>query len=80
MRMKLKLAIVATGKSQRQVAAETHRITENRLSEIVCGWIEPRADEKDALARVLGQPVELLFEESLVQNNQRASDDPRPAA
>lgn len=46
MQMKLKLAIVGTGKSQRQVAAETERLTENRLSEIVCGWIEPRAERK----------------------------------
>lgn len=67
MQMKLKLAIVGTGKSQRQVAAETERLTENRLSEIVCGWIEPRADEKEALARVLGQPIELLFEEPPVR-------------
>ena len=61
MRMRLKLAIVATGKTQRQIAAETHCLTENRLSEIVCGWIEPREDEKAALASVLGQDVDLLF-------------------
>ena len=41
--MKLKLAIVAARKSQRQIAAEV-RLTENRFSEIVCGWIEPSAD------------------------------------
>jgi transcriptional regulator with XRE-family HTH domain len=62
--MRLKLGIVAAGKSQRQVAAETQLLTENRLSEIVCGWIEPGADEKEALARVLDQPVEQLFDES----------------
>ena len=69
MRMRLKLAIVAAGKSQRQVAAEPQRVTENRLSEIVCGWIDPRDDEKAAIARVLDQPIELLFEEPPVKTN-----------
>ena len=67
MRMRLKLAIVAARKTQRQIAAETQRLTENRLSEIVCGWREPRDDEKAAIARVLDQPIELLFEESPVK-------------
>jgi hypothetical protein len=70
--MRLKLAIVAAGKSQRQVAAETQRVTENRLSEIVNGWIEPRDDEKAAIARVLGQPIELLFEIPLNEPAARA--------
>lgn len=67
--MKLKLAIVASQKSQRQIAAETGQLTENRLSEIVCGWIAPRADEKVALARVLNQPVDVLFEEPRVSGS-----------
>jgi hypothetical protein len=83
--MNLKVAIVRTGKSQRRVAAETERLTENRLSEIVRGWSEPRADEKEALARVLGQPIELLFEKSPGNKEaiaaRRDRDDPnRPAA
>jgi transcriptional regulator with XRE-family HTH domain len=59
--MTLKLAIVAAGITQRQLAAKTTVITENRLSEIICGWIEPREEEKAAIARVLDQPIELLF-------------------
>jgi hypothetical protein len=63
MRMKkLKLAIVSADKTQRQVAFETNLLTENRLSEIICGWIMPRDDEKLALSRVLKQPIDTLFE------------------
>ena len=80
MRMQLKLAIVAAGKSQRQVAAETPRVTENRLSEIVNGWIEPRDEEKAAIARVLGQPIERLFEAPLLQPRRKRDDPNRPAA
>jgi hypothetical protein len=62
-RLKLKLAIVATGKSQREVAAETRGVlTEDRLSQIVCGWIRPRDDEKAALASVLNVPIGTLFD------------------
>jgi transcriptional regulator with XRE-family HTH domain len=63
MRLRLKVAILAAGKSQRQVALETNLISENKLSDIVRGWTEPRDDEKAALARVLAQPVDQLFEE-----------------
>ena len=52
MRLRLKVAILAAGKSQRQVALETNLISENKLSDIVRGWTEPRDDEKAALARV----------------------------
>jgi hypothetical protein len=76
--MKLKLALVASGKCQRRIAAETQRVTENRLSEIVNGWIEPRDDEKGAIARVLDQPIDLLFDEPELQ--QQHDDPPRPAA
>jgi hypothetical protein len=51
-RVALKTAIFASDKTQRQVAAET-KIPENRLSEIVRGWTDPRADERAALVRVL---------------------------
>jgi hypothetical protein len=71
--MRLKLAIVGTGKSQRQVAAETQRVTENRLSEIVNGWTEPRDEEKAALARVLGQPIALLFDETAASGAARVT-------
>jgi transcriptional regulator with XRE-family HTH domain len=58
----LKLAIVATDQSQRQVGADCG-IHEDRLSQIVNGWITPREDECERLARVLGRTVDELFSE-----------------
>lgn len=52
MRVGLKTAIFATGKSQRQLAAAAG-IPENRLSGIVRGWTEPRKAEREALMRAL---------------------------
>jgi hypothetical protein len=60
--LKLKLAILAAGKTQREVAAQTQLLSENRLSEIVCGWTQPREEEKAALARVLKEELAQLFE------------------
>lgn len=60
MRLALKLAILAADKSQRQFAAECG-IHENRLSEIVRGWTDPRPAERKAIAAALGQPPEALF-------------------
>jgi hypothetical protein len=48
MRVALKAAIFASGSSQRQVAAATG-IPENRLSEIVRGWTDPRDEERQKL-------------------------------
>jgi transcriptional regulator with XRE-family HTH domain len=64
MRMHLKLAILAAGKTQRQVAAETKLLSENRLSEIVRGWVQPSDAEKKALAQSLNRPVSVLFGDS----------------
>ena len=64
--MNLKLAIVASGKSQRQIAAKAEpRLTENRLSEIVQGWVVPREEEKAALASVLNVSADTLFDTGL---------------
>ena len=52
MRLGLKVAILNSGRSQRAVAAQT-QIPEARLSSIVRGWTEPRADERVALQRCL---------------------------
>jgi transcriptional regulator with XRE-family HTH domain len=62
MRLHLKTAIWATGKSQRRIAADTC-ISENRLSEIVCGWVGPSEDEKQRIADALGRDVRELFSE-----------------
>ena len=64
MNVNLKLAIFASGKTQRQVAAETRLLSENRLSEIVRGWTDPREEEKQALARVLNRSVDALFDKN----------------
>lgn len=62
-RLDLKFAIIAAGKTQRQVAAEcSPRLSENRLSELIRGWSDPRPEEKEALACVLGRPVDQLFD------------------
>ena len=49
MRIKLKVAILATGKTQREVAVACG-IAESRLSEIIRGWRDPRPDERTRLA------------------------------
>ena len=59
-RVALKAAIVRSGKSQRLVAVEAE-LTENRLSELVCGWVEPKDTERDALARILQVEANALF-------------------
>jgi len=64
MRIGLKTAILAAGKSQRKVASESG-MSENRLSEIVCGWTDPRDPEREALMRVLGCPP-IVFEKNVV--------------
>ena len=62
MRLGLKIAILAAGKTQRQTAKRAKLLSENRPSEIVRGWADPRDDEKEALARVLNQSVAVLFD------------------
>ena len=61
MRLGLKFAILATGKTQRQIANETGILSENKLSEIVRGWAAPRDAERAALVNVLKQPSVALF-------------------
>ena len=60
MRIALKMAILAAGKSQRQVAAQCG-IHENRFSEIVRGWTDPREGERKDIAAALGKPADELF-------------------
>ena len=60
MRLNLKIAIVASGKSQRQIAAACN-IPENRFSSIVHGWTDPRDAERAAIAAALGRPAKHLF-------------------
>lgn len=60
MRLNLKLAIVESQRSQRDVAAAAG-IPENRFSSIVRGWVVPRAEERQAIAFALSLPIEDLF-------------------
>lgn len=59
----LKLAIVASGRTQRDIAALA-RLGEVRLSAIITGRIVPSAAEKRAIARALRRPLEDLFVEA----------------
>ena len=70
MRLGLKLKIIATGKPQRQIAADT-KIPENRLSEIVRGWIDPRDEEREALIRVLGCSPDVFDRNAVVEARSR---------
>ena len=60
MRLNLKIAIVASGGTQRELSWKS-KIPENRLSSIVRGWIDPRDEERHAIAEALGKPVDELF-------------------
>jgi transcriptional regulator with XRE-family HTH domain len=60
MRLSLKIALVRSGLTQRHVSIET-RIPETRLSDIVRGRGTPTAAEREALSRVLAQPITDLF-------------------
>ena len=52
MRINLKTAILRAGASQRR-AAVCCDIPENRFSEIVCGWVDPRPEERARIAAFL---------------------------
>ena len=60
MRLNLKIAIVSSGRSQRDLSRACE-IPENRLSSIVRGWMDPRDDERQAIADALGRPADELF-------------------
>jgi transcriptional regulator with XRE-family HTH domain len=60
MREALKIAIVRSGRTQRQIARECG-IAENRLSAIVRGWFAPRPDEQERIAQALNGTVAELF-------------------
>ena len=60
MRVKLKVAIVEAGRTQRALARELG-MPEDRLSEIVSGAVVPRDDERRRLAQALGKRPRHLF-------------------
>lgn len=60
LRLPLKMAILSSGRSQRQVSLAAG-IPEARLSDIVRKRTLPSEDERDALVRVLGGVASELF-------------------
>lgn len=60
MNLALKMAVHASGKTQKRIA-KLARMTEPRLSLIVRGHEEATADERKVLARVLDRSIEELF-------------------
>lgn len=60
MLLPLKIKILESGRTQRELSL-CSRIPETRLSAIVRGRVASTAEERRALARVLGQPVDALF-------------------
>jgi transcriptional regulator with XRE-family HTH domain len=61
----LKSAIYATAMNQNAVAKRA-RIDPVRLSQILTGRRDPRPQEQERLARVIGRPVHELFPEDVV--------------
>ena len=60
MRLNLKMAIYRAGTTQRRVGWDTD-IPENRLSQIVQGWVQPRPDEAERIAKALRMSPDSLF-------------------
>jgi hypothetical protein len=58
----LKMAIFNSGSTQTVIARKAV-ISEARLSRIIHGHIDAEPEEKRALARILKQPIHLLFPE-----------------
>jgi transcriptional regulator with XRE-family HTH domain len=58
--LRLKIAILETGRSQRRVAIDT-RIGEVRLSKIIRGLQMPTPSERAKLAKYLDRPIAELF-------------------
>ena len=60
MNMKLKVAVLQSGKSQCQVARQAG-IADCYLSRVIHGWVSPGADVKHRIASALGLQVEEIF-------------------
>lgn len=60
-RLTLKVAIIRSGRLQRDMAPAMG-MTPSHLSQIITGRINPTDDEERAIARVLRQPREALFD------------------
>ncbi len=64
MNMALKVAILQSGKTQREIAEEIG-LSEGYLSRFVRGWEQPNPDQQKAIAKALkAKPAELFAEAS----------------
>jgi predicted XRE-type DNA-binding protein len=63
--IQLKMAIYASGMTQRQVSAKTH-IPETKLSDIIRGKARASDREKQLLSVVLVRPASELFREERI--------------
>ena len=70
MRWNLKFAIQRSGLTQRAFA-EKCELSESYLSEVVRGWRNPRADERERIGAALERPTDSLFDMEI------ATEDPR---
>jgi len=70
MRRRLKTAIVESGRTQRALARELG-LTEDRLSEIVAGAVNPRDEERRRLAQALGKRPGHLFDDAAAPHHVR---------
>ena len=61
MNVKLKMKIFELGKRQIRLAQETG-IPESYLSKVVNGWIEPKIEVKQKIAKALRCKIEDIFE------------------
>jgi transcriptional regulator with XRE-family HTH domain len=73
-RPKLKMALVATGKTQRKIAA-AGGINERRLSDFVTGWASPTSAEARTLSRILGKSIRELFCEQVARPARRRTSE-----
>lgn len=60
MRLALKIAIVSSGRTQRQLASVIG-MNENRFSDIVQDVTNPRDDEREAISTALGVSADEIF-------------------
>lgn len=60
--MNLRLKTVLLERGIRQIEmAKTINLDPSRLSKIVNGWLEPKAEEINAIAEFLGMPADEIF-------------------
>ncbi len=63
--LKLKMAIFEAGRTQRWLTRQVPPpMSENRMSDIVQGWVDPTPQERLAISTALGKTPDQLFAET----------------